>query len=142
MHSAIWLNALPITSCGLRQDDEVGVAVSLRLGLDICQPHTCFCRAAVDVEGSHALSCKHIIRHNNLNDIILRSLTRANIPATKEPNGFLRTDGKRPDFTAMARGSLFSMGCHDRKYHSKFILNSNIYKSWQLSRISCITQRS
>ena len=36
------------------------------------------------------------MQHYNLNDIILR-LTRANIPATKEPNGLLRTDGKRPD---------------------------------------------
>ena len=101
-HSADWLNALPITSCGLRLDDEaVRVVVSLRLGLDICQPYTCFCGAAVDVKGSHALSCKRnngrIIRHNSLNDIILRSLTQANIPVTKEPNGLLRTDGKRPD---------------------------------------------
>ena len=98
-HSADWLNALPIISCGLRLDDEaVRVAVSLRLGVDICQLHTCFCEAAVDVKGSHALSCKRsngrIIRHNNLNDIILPSLTRANIPATKEPNGLFRTDGK------------------------------------------------
>ena len=55
-HSADWLNALPITSCGLRLDDEaVRVTVSLRLGVDICQPHTCFCGAAVDVKGSHAL---------------------------------------------------------------------------------------
>ena len=56
----------------------------------------------IDIKGSHALSCKcsngRIIRmQNNLNNIILRSLTRANIPATKEPNGLLRTDGKRPD---------------------------------------------
>ena len=42
-HSTNWLNALPITSCGLRLDDEAfRVAVSLRLGVDICQPHTCF----------------------------------------------------------------------------------------------------
>ena len=75
--------------------------VSLRLGVDSCQPHTCFCGAAVDVKRSHALSCKRsngrIIRHNNLNDIILRSLTRENIPATKESNGLLRPDGKRHD---------------------------------------------
>ena len=101
-HSADWINASPITSCGLRLNDEaVRVAVSLRLGADICQPHTCFCGAAVDVKRSHAQSCKRnngrIIQHNNLNDIILRSLTRENIPATKKPNGLLRTDGKRPD---------------------------------------------
>ena len=32
-----------------------------------------------------------------MNDIIHRSLTRAGIPATREPNGLSRTDGKRPD---------------------------------------------
>ena len=68
-------------------DEAVRVVVSLRLDVDICQPHTCFCGAAVDVKVSHTLSCKRsngrIIRHDNLSDIILRSLTRANIPATK-----------------------------------------------------------
>ena len=37
------------------------------------------------------------MRHNHLNDIVHRALTRAGIPATKEPHGLLRTDGKRPD---------------------------------------------
>jgi hypothetical protein len=101
-HSADWLHALPITSCGLRLDnDAIRVAVALRLGADVCEPHTCRCGAKVDVRGSHALSCKRssgrIIRHNYLNDIILRSFTRAGIPASREPNGLLRTDGKRPD---------------------------------------------
>ena len=82
-------------------DEAVRLVVSLRLDVDICQPHTCFCGATVDVKVSHALSCKRsngrIIRHDNLSDIILRSLTRANIPATKQPNDLLRTGGKRPD---------------------------------------------
>ena len=101
-HSADWLHAIPITSCGLRLDDNaIRIAVGLRLGADICQPHTCFCGAHVDVRGSHALSCKRssgrLIRHNYLNDIIHRSLSRAGIPATREPHGLLRADGKRPD---------------------------------------------
>ena len=101
-HSADWLHAIPITSCGLRLDDDaVRIAVGLRLGTDICEAHTCYCGARVDVRGSHALSCKRsngrLIRHNNLNDVILRSLTRAGIPATREPHGLLRADGKRPD---------------------------------------------
>ena len=101
-HSADWLHAIPITSCGLRlEDDAVRIAVGLRLGTDICQPHTCQCGVSVDFRGSHALSCKRsvgrLIRHNHLNDVILHSMTRAGIPAMKEPNNLSRTDGKRPD---------------------------------------------
>ena len=88
--------------CGLRLDDEVvRIAVGFRLGVNICEPHVCICGSVVDVRGSHALSCKytsgHLTRHNHLNDIVLRSLTRAKIPATREPAGLLRSDGKRPD---------------------------------------------
>src|SRR6218665_2353993 len=36
-------------------------------------------------------------RHFAMNDIIWRSLLRADIPSSKEPHGLLRTDGKRPD---------------------------------------------
>jgi hypothetical protein len=101
-HSADWLHAIPISACGLRlEDDAIRIAVGLRLGSDICHPHYCTCGAMVDVRGSHALSCKRtagrLIRHNNLNDIVLRSLSRAGIPATREPNGLIRSDGKRPD---------------------------------------------
>ena len=101
-HSADWLHAIPIMSCGLRLDDEaVRIAVGLRLGTDICHSHTCCCGAAVDVRGTHALSCKRssgrLVRHNYINDVIHRSLSRAGIPATKEPHGILRNDGKRPD---------------------------------------------
>ena len=70
------------------------------IGINICDPHVCICGSVVDVRGSHALSCKHtpgrLTRHNHLNDIVLRLLTRAKIPATREPAGLLRTDGKRP----------------------------------------------
>jgi hypothetical protein len=101
-HSADWLYALPISSCGLRLDDEaIRIATGLRLGADICQPHSCTCGALVDARGAHAMSCKRgsgkITRHNYINDIVQRSLARAGIPATKEPLGLLRSDGKRPD---------------------------------------------
>ena len=100
-HSGDWLHAIPI-SCGLRLDDEVvKIAVGLRLGINICEPHVCICGSVVDMRGSHALSCKHtsgrLTRHNHLNDIVLRSLTRAKIPAIREPAGLLRFDGKWPD---------------------------------------------
>ena len=37
------------------------------------------------------------MRHNHINDIIWCALTRAHIPASKEPSGLSRSDGKRPD---------------------------------------------
>ena len=86
----------------MRFDDEVvRIAVGLRLGINICKPHVYICGSVVDVRGSHALTCQRtsgrLTRHNHLNDIVLRSLTRAKIPATKESAGLLRSDGKRPN---------------------------------------------
>src|SRR5208282_1076310 len=101
-HSGDWLHALPISACGLRLDNEaVRVAVGLRLGLNLCVPHECPCGALVDARGIHGLSCRlgcgRIARHSLLNDAIWRAFTKAGIPASKEPSGLVRTDGKRPD---------------------------------------------
>jgi hypothetical protein len=101
-HSGDWLLALPISSCGLRLDDEaIRVAVGLRLGVNLCVPHLCPCGAQVDSRGTHGLACKRSAgrtsRHHYLNDLIWRGLTRAGIPSSKEPSGLSRTDGKRPD---------------------------------------------
>jgi len=38
-----------------------------------------------------------IVRHSAINDIIAQSLASAGIPASKEPTGLTRLDGKRPD---------------------------------------------
>ena len=54
-HSGDWLYALPVTSCGMRLDDEaVRIAIGLRLGLELCVPHQCHCGAQVDAFGRHA----------------------------------------------------------------------------------------
>ena len=43
-HSGDWLLAIPISSCGLRLDDEaIRIAVGLRLGCKIGEPHDCMC---------------------------------------------------------------------------------------------------
>ena len=101
-HSGDWLHALPISNCGLRLDNEsIRVAVGLRLGVNLCQPHECPCGVIVDSRGTHGLSCRRssgrIARHHHINDIVWRGLTRASIPSSKEPSGLSRTDGKRPD---------------------------------------------
>ena len=101
-HSGDWLHAVPISSCGLRlNNDAVRVAVGFRLGSELCQPYQCICGASVDTRGSHALSCKRnpgrSQRHHFVNDLIWRSISKAGYPSIKEPQGLLRTDGKRPD---------------------------------------------
>ena len=101
-HASDWLFALPISSCGLRLDDEaVRIAVGLRLGLHLCQTHLCPCGTTVDTRGLHGLSCKRssgrATRHQQLNDLVYRALRRADVPAAKEPAGLTRIDGKRPD---------------------------------------------
>ena len=101
-HSGDRLHALPLSTCGLRLDNEaVRVAVGLRLGTSLCEPHQCPCGKQVDARGTHDLSCKwgagRFIRHHQLNDIIHRALTRASTPSVLEPSGLSRTDGKRPD---------------------------------------------
>jgi len=101
-HSSDWLSALPISACGLRLDDDaIRVAVGLRLGVAVCEPHLCPCGHQVDARGSHCLACKRGIgrmqRHQLINDIVHRAFIRANIPASKEPAGLSRTDEKRPD---------------------------------------------
>ena len=55
-----WLQALPAPNLGLRMDDEtVWVAVGLRLGTPLCQPHKCsHCGLEVDPLGTHGLSCQ------------------------------------------------------------------------------------
>src|SRR5688572_25352750 len=101
-HAGDWLYALPISNCGLRLDDEtIRVAVGLRLGINLCQPHPFSCGTLVDSRGTHGLSRKlssgRMARHHHLNDLIWRTLQRAGIPSTKKPVGLSRSDGKRPE---------------------------------------------
>ena len=101
-HSSELLHALSITACGLHLSDEaIRVAVSLRLGLNICEPHPCPGGATVTSRGTHGLSCKRSFgrttRHQQINDAIWRALMRADVPSTKETAGLLRGDGERPN---------------------------------------------
>ena len=100
--SGAWLQALPISSVGLRMDDDVvRVAVGLRLGANLCEPHTCTCGVPVNARGTHGLACKQSAgrhpRHGLLNDVVWRAMLRDQVPSCKELTGLSRSDGKRPD---------------------------------------------
>ena len=101
--SGAWLTAPPVTSLGLRLEDEtVRIGVGLRLGVPICSTHKCTqCGDQVDVYGTHGLHCRKKpgvhSRHTALNDEIKRSLVAAEVPAILELVGLCRSDGKRPD---------------------------------------------
>lgn len=100
--SGAWLHALPSPHLGtLLDNDSLRVAVALRLGCDVCEPHLCICGAMVESSGHHALSCCRCAgrfpRHHALNDIVRRALVSANVPCVLEPPGLSRSDGKRPD---------------------------------------------
>ena len=102
-HTAAWLQALPVANLGLLLDpDTVRIAVALRIGAPICEPHNCrLCNRPVGRLAYHPLSCKKSAgrypRHAQLNDLIKRSLSSVGIPSDLEPVGLDRGDGKRPD---------------------------------------------
>ena len=80
------------------ENEDVRVAVGLRLGTALCKPHQCVCGAMVEANGLHGLSCKRgpvrHARHNAINDLIARALQRAEVPSMKEPAGLSRSDGR------------------------------------------------
>ena len=101
-HSGDWLLAPPLSSVGLRLSDEaLRMAVGLRLGANLCAPHTCRCSAPVDARGCHGLSCMRSagrqLRHSMLNDAVFRALSRAKVAATREPAGLIAGTSLRPD---------------------------------------------
>ena len=101
--SGVWLNALPISTLGLRMDDEViRIAAGMHLGLPLCRSHLCTCcNSNVDELCVHGFCCRFSkgrhSRHASLNDIIKRALDSAKVPCHLEPAGLYRSDGKRPD---------------------------------------------
>ena len=78
--SGAWLNALPVTSLGLRMDNAImRISMGLRLGLPLCQSHNCqHCGAEVSQFATHGLSCRKSAgrhhRHSVVNEIIHRAL--------------------------------------------------------------------
>ena len=90
-----------IAQCDFKMYFVYNVYIYMRLGADICEPHTCPCGSYVDSRGTHGMSCRSSAgrqsRHAQINDLVWRSLSRANIPSTKEPKGLFNSDERRPD---------------------------------------------
>ena len=89
-HSSDWLHTLPLSSCGLRLNNEdIHVAVGLCLGTALCEIHLCPCGTLVDANGLHGLSCKSSsvkhARYANINDLVYHTLRRAEISTIMEP---------------------------------------------------------
>ena len=101
--SGAWLNALLVSSLGTMQDSgSFRVAIALRVGADVCIPHSCRCGGRMDSRGLHGLSCKHSTgrfpRHSSaMNDVVKRALQKAGLPSVFEPPGLDRGDGSRSD---------------------------------------------
>ena len=100
--ASAWLSALPSGTMGLRlTNEQLRIAICLRLGSRVFSTHQCVCGAQSDSQGNHALSCNHTksrhARHHQLNDILSRALNSAMMPNRLEPTGLARTDNRRPD---------------------------------------------
>ena len=111
--SGSWLNALPCTNLGLRLgNEELRIALGLRLGAPIVRAHRCVCGAEVESKGHHELACRRSAgrhrRHALANDVIVRAIRSAEVHAELEPSRLLRDDNKRPDGATLdpwSRGS-------------------------------------
>ena len=110
--SGAWLSALPLSTLGLRMDnDVVRIAVGLHLGAPLSELHSCkLCGADVNSTAVHGLSCKYSKgrhpQHSAINVIIQKALSSINVPSILEPSGLYRSDGKRPDGASIIPGNL------------------------------------
>lgn len=98
--SSAWLSTLPSKMVGTHLDNIIfRISIALGLGSNLCTPHTCPCRYKVDETGIHGLGCAKSIgrfsRHSSINNLIKRPLCSTKIPATLEPPGLCRDDGKK-----------------------------------------------
>ena len=116
-------------------NESIRIAIGLHLGVSLCVPHTCP-RCGMDEvhSGVQGLSCRNsqgiIPCHSALNDIIHWALTAANVPATLEPRGLCRRDGKRPDGLsiipwARGRALVWDVTCWDSFAPSNIHLSSS-----------------
>lgn len=148
--SGAWLNTLPSAPLGtLLDNSSFRIAVSLRIGQPVCEPHNCnSCGESVDILGYHGLSCRKSTgrwsRHAAINDILKRALTSAEIPSVLEPPGCCRNDGKKADGMTLipwhgGRALLWDATCRDTMADSYIASTSR--KAGEAARLGEIQKR-
>ena len=73
---------------GLRLSDEViKIFIGLRLSSNLCEPYVCNCAKFMNAKDLLSFSCKRssgiIAKHDLINDVVLRAIQSAKIPAKK-----------------------------------------------------------
>ena len=84
---------MPVSSLGALLDTEsFRVVIAIRVGADVCIPHSCRYGERMDSRGLRGLSCKYSAcrfpRHSANNDVVKRALQEAGLPSVLEPPGF------------------------------------------------------
>ena len=58
-HAGDWLHAIPLDNCDpLLENEELRIAVGIRIGAPVCLPHECVCGSMVDKLGLHFFPAK------------------------------------------------------------------------------------
>ena len=96
------MNVIPCKNLRLRlSNQQLRIAIGLRLGSKICERHKCVCGKDVTEDGWHGLFCLksagRFSRHSNMNALIKQSLSSTHIPSVLQPRHLDRTDQKQPD---------------------------------------------
>ena len=97
-----WLNVSPCKNLRLKlSNQQLRIAIGLRLGSKKCERHKCVCGKDVTENGWHGLSylksAGRFSRHSNLNALTKQSLSSTHNPSVLEPRHLCRTNQKRPD---------------------------------------------
>ena len=78
-------------------DEAIRIAMGLRVGAPLGQPHQCSHCGSDDQFFRHGLSCRFsqgtLSCHNTVNSLIQHALTAAKIPSRLEPSGLHRDMG-------------------------------------------------
>jgi hypothetical protein len=84
--SGSWLQSLPCNNLGLRlANNELRIALGLRLGSPLVLTHQCVCGAEVEANEHHGLACRRSsglhLRHALANEVFVRAIRSIEVHA-------------------------------------------------------------